>query len=247
VTRSALYVGEVVHARADRWARRTFRYPIYTACLDLDELPTLRLWLLGRGRPFSIRGRDYLDRRDDLAAAARALLAARGLPHPARVELITQLRVAGYLFNPVSWFLGYDAAGALESVIAEVSNTYGGRHAYVLGPADRVGDAFEHPKTFFVSPFLHGEARYRHAFHDARPEASRLDARIDVVRPDGDVVLHARVSGERVPLDDRALARALVRYPAMTLQVIGRIHWQALKQHWARVPYRRPGPDHHAI
>ena len=54
-------------------------------------------------------------------------------------------------------------------------------------------------------------------------------------------------TGDRVPLDDRALARVLVRYPAMTLQVIGLIHWEALKQHWRRVPYRRPGPDHHAL
>ena len=240
---SALYEGEVVHARADRWARRTFRHAVYVACLDLDELPSLRLRLLGRGRPFSIRGRDYLDGRPDLAAAARATLAARGLPRPDRVELITQLRTLGYLFNPVSWFLGYDRRGALETVIAEVSNTYGGRHAYVLGPRDLVDGAFEHPKTFFVSPFLHGAARYRHQFREVGP---RLDARIDVVRPDGDVVLHTRVSGARVPLDDRALARVLVRYPAMTLQVIGLIHWEAMKNHWRRMPYRRPGPDHAA-
>lgn len=249
MTRSSLYLGETVHARADRWAKRTFRHPLYIACLDLDELPglRLRLRLLGRGRPFSIRARDYLDGGPDLAATARATLAGHGLPRPDRVELVTQLRVAGYLFNPVSWFLGYDAAGALETVIAEVSNTYGGRHAYVLGPGDRVDGAFEHAKTFFVSPFLHGPLRYRHTFRDARPAAPRLDARIDVVRPDGAVALHARLTGDRVPLDDRALARVLVRYPAMTLQVIGLIHWEALKQHWRRVPYRRPGPDHHAL
>ncbi len=246
MTRSGLYLGETVHARADRWARRTFRHPLYVACVDLDELPSLRLRLLGPRRPFSIRARDYLaaSGHTDLASGARATLARHGLPRPARLELVTQLRVAGYLFNPVSWFLGYDAAGALETVLAEVSNTYGGRHVYALGPRDRIGDAWVHDKTFFVSPFVHGPARYEHTFRGARPEAPRLDARIDVVRPDGDVVLHARLTGDRVPLDDRALARVLVRYPAMTLQVIGLIHWEALKQHWRRVPYRRPGPDH---
>ena len=44
-----------------------------------------------------------------------------------------------------------------------------------------------------------------------------------------------------------ALLRAAVRYPFMTAQVIGLIHYEALKLHLRRVPYRRPGADHRPI
>lgn len=255
--RSGLYAGRLVHVRRDAWATRRFAYPLYTACFDLDELPTLarRLRLLSHGgrNLFAIRDVDYhvstYAPHAGLAAAARALLAERGLPTPARVELITQPRVAGYVFNPVSFFVGYDADGAPQTLIAEVNNTYGGHHLYVLGPDDRVagrpGEArWRAPRAFFVSPFLHGDVAYEFVLRGARPGAPALDAAIDVTDPAGDLVFHARLTGDRAPLDDRALARAAIRYPLMTVSIIGLIHWQALKLHWHRVPYRRPDDTH---
>lgn len=253
---SALYHGDLVHVRRDGWAARRFRHGLDVACLDLDELPELsdRLRLFSYNRPnlFSLRDGDYrvAAAGDGLADGARTVLAARGLPVPQRIELITGLRVAGYVFNPVSFFLGYDAAGVLETVIAEVNNTYGGNRCYVLGPPHRLpGDdsdraGFVHERDFFVSPFLHGEARYDFWFAGASPGAARLDVRMDTLRPDGDRVFLARLTGERGRLDDAALLRAAIRRPWLPVQVIGLIHWQAMKLHWARVPYRRPGPEH---
>jgi DUF1365 family protein len=252
---SALYHGELVHVRRDGWAARRFRHGLTVACLDLDELPALsrrlRLFSYNRRNLFGLRDRDYrVAGGDGLAAGARALLAARGLPVPHRIELVTQLRTAGYVFNPVSFFLGYDAGGALETVIAEVNNTYGGNRCYVLGPphrlrgatADRAG--FVHERDFFVSPFLHGEARYDFWFTGAAPGAPRLDVRMDTLRPDGERIFLARLTGTRAPLDDAALLREVIRGRALPVRVIGLIYWQAMKLHWARVPYRRPGPEH---
>src|SRR5204862_1952722 len=94
-----------------------------------------------------------------------------------------------YVFNPVSFFLGYDAAGAIESVVAEVNNTYGGRFRYVLGPRDRLPGprvAFRHVRELFVSPFLHGEARYELWF-DAPLDGSELA-----------ITMHVDCGGERV-------------------------------------------------
>jgi len=251
---SGLYVGDLVHVRRDGWAARRFRHGLDVACLDLDELPALsaRLRCFSYNRPnlFSLHDRDYqVAGGAGLAAGARALLAARGLPVPARLELLTQLRTLGQVFNPVSFFLGYDAAGALETVIAEVNNTYGGRRAYLLGPPHRLGgepgrDGFTHPRDFFVSPFLHGEARYDFWFAGAAPGAARLDVRMDTLLPDGERVFLARLRGDRVPLDDRALLAAAIRRPLLPVRVIGLIYWQAMKLHWARVPYRRPAVDH---
>jgi DUF1365 family protein len=231
--RSALYVGHVVHARNDAHARRAFRYPVYTACLALDELPELarRLRLFSYNRPnlFSIYDRDYTTPLASLETS----------------RVVTQLRVAHYVFNPVSFFLRYDAGGALASAVAEVNNNYGGRHAYALGPeAQTAPGRYRVEKRFFVSPFLHGPATYDFHF-DAPLDGDELCIGMRVRRPDdGATFFVARIEGRRVPLTDRALAWAALRYPLMTLQVIGLIYWEALRMHLAGVPFRRPGSDH---
>ncbi|MCA3525386.1 MAG: DUF1365 family protein, partial [Rhodobacter sp.] len=64
-------------------------------------------------------------------AWVREVLAAHDLPGADRILLLAQPRVLGHVFNPVSFWLCHDAAGALRVVIAEVSNTYGDRHSYL--------------------------------------------------------------------------------------------------------------------
>lgn len=250
MTRSALFTGTLLHTRNDNHARRTFRYPVYMAGLDLAELPALdrelRLFSHGRRNLFSLYDRDYETGSIDLAG----LRAAHGLPVPATTRLVTNLRVLGYVFNPVSFFLDYDAAGALTSVIAEVNNTYGGRRRYVLGPAQRLADVhgrvgFRHVRELFVSPFLHGDAEYELWF-DAPLDGERLSIAMHVDRGNRRVFI-ARLDGQRRPLSDRTLAVAAVRYPLMTLQVIGLIHLQALRLRWLGVPYHRPAADHRPI
>lgn len=268
MTRSALYRGTLMHARRDEHARRTFRYPVYVAALELDELPaldrSLRLFSLGRRNLFSLDDRDYATTTDaatdaGLRAGHTRLLAEHGLPAPATARLVTNLKVLGYVFNPVSFFLGYDATGALTSVVAEVNNTYGGRYRYVLGPAqriasgpgpgraDRVGRVgFLHRRELFVSPFLHGPRDYEFWF-DAPLDGDSLAITMHVDTPAGDRVFVARLTGDRRPLTDRTLAAAALRYPLMTAQVIGLIHYEAVKLRLRGVPYHRPGPDHRPI
>jgi DUF1365 family protein len=249
---SALYRGHVVHARADRHARRTFRYPVYVAAFDLADLPRLadQLRLFSRNRPnlFALHDRDYRDAGAvGIAAAHRALLDGNAIALPDHVRLITNPRVAGYVFNPVSFFLGY-AGERLSSVVAEVNNTYGGNLRYVLGDDQRVPaapgrDRFRHVREFFVSPFLHGACTYD--FDLAAPlDGGSIDIRIDVADDRGETIFVARLHGDRIAFTDRALAVAFVRYPLMTAQVIGLIHWQALKLRWLGAPYRRPASHH---
>ena len=235
---NALYRGELMHARKDAHAQRVFRYPVYLAALDLAALPRLRLFSHNRANVFALHDRDYDSGRAELYAA-------NDLPSPARTMLITNLRTFGYAFNPVSFFLGYDAAGALETVIAEVNNTYGGRRRYVLGPAQRLPAApgrvgFRHVRELFVSPFLHGDYSYDFWFD----VGDSLAIDMHVHDRAGHRVFTARVTGDRQPFTDRALAAVALRYPLMSVQVIALIHYEALKLRLAGVPYHRPGPDH---
>lgn len=259
MTSSALYRGEVVHARTDELARRAFRYGVYMAALNLDELDQLdrglRLFSRDCRNLFEFRDADYAqstsaaratparDLRDELAA----LRAANEIAAPATSRFVTNLRAFGYLFNPVSFCIDYDARGEIQSVIAEVNNTYGGSLRYVLGPAQRVAaGVFRHHRELFVSPFLHGDATYDFEF--AAPlDARELTIAMRVVR-DGSQIFYARFTGIRDVIDDHSLARAALRYPFMTARVITLIHWQAMKLRFvAGVPYRRPGADHRPL
>ena len=234
---SGLYRGELMHARADHLARRVFRYPVYMAAIELGELPaldrTLRLFSRNRRNLFALYDADYT-----------TPLVGR------TTTLVTNLRVAGYAFNPVSFFLQRDASGAIVSVIAEVNNTYGGRHCYALGEAERLPDrrgrvGFRATRELFVSPFLHGPASYEFWFA-AAPGAASLAIEMYVDQPAGRTFT-ARFTGARAALTDRALASAAVRYPLMTAQVIGLIHYEAIKLRLLGVPYRRPGADHRPL
>jgi DUF1365 family protein len=251
VIRSALYRGHLTHTRRDRFARRTFRYPVYVAAIDPTELPALHTRL----HLFAHNSRGVFALHDDdfegtaglgLAAAHAARVGAGGLHAPEALRVITNLRVAGYVFNPVSFFLGYQG-GELAHAVAEVNNTYGGRHAYVLGPDQRVpgpgAPRYRRARELFVSPFLHGPLSYDFRF-ETPLDGDELTIQMDVHDDGGARVFVAHLTGARVPLTDRALAAAALRYPLMTAQVIGLIHFQALKLHARGVPFRRPGPDH---
>jgi len=255
VRRSALYAGDLVHTRRDHLARRKFRYPVFMASIDLDELPALdrelRLFSHGGRNLYALHDADYEGGAAGLRGTHAAALAAHDVSAPATARLVTNLRVAGYVFNPVSFFLGYDAAGALTSVVAEVNNTYGGRFRYVLGPAQRIasGDhriGFRHDRELFVSPFLHGPRSYEFWF-DAPLDGDALAITMHVDTPAGDRVFVAHLAGTRRALTDRALLAATIRYPLMTAQVIGLIHLEALKLRLLGVPYRGPGPDHRPL
>lgn len=259
--KSALYHGSVFHSRRDRFAKRRFQYSVVTAVLDLDELPELhrrlRLFSHNRKNLYSFYDRDYRDALGGAREAAHALFAQQGIAAPRSIRLVTNLRVMGYVFNPVSYFLGYDEAGALTAVIAEVNNTYGGSKRYVLGPAQRLPlelapaarPGFRHVRDLFVSPFLHGPASYDFHF-DAPLDGERLAIRMNVhagERAEGPRIFIARLEGERHELSDRSLLAAALRYPLMTVQVIALIHYQALKLRLLGAPYRRPGPDHRPL
>lgn len=246
---SAVYEGTVRHRRLVPHAH-AFRYRMAQLYLDLDELDRVFagrwLWSVGRRNLAQFRRDDYLAPAAlPLADAVRARVAEATGQRPAGpIRLLTHLRYAGYAFNPVSFYYCFAADGrTLECILAEITNTpWKERHAYVLpvGGAQRRGRvlAWSFPKTFHVSPFMALARDYDWRFTTPGDD---LLVHMDVLRG-GKREFDASLALRRLPLTGATLARVLWRYPLMTAQVIGAIHWQALRL-WLK---RNPVHDHPA-
>ncbi|HEY1109628.1 MAG TPA: DUF1365 domain-containing protein [Opitutaceae bacterium] len=253
---SSLYDCRIVHARFAPKAHR-FAYRLFLFALDLDELDALhrrlRLFSLGKRNLYSLRERDFLPADEPLhnrteggaaPAPAGASLKARVIAHLAgrgidiaggRVLLVTLPRVLGYTFNPVSFYFCYDRGGEPVAAIAEVTNTFREMKPYTLGPETRREGSFANrvPKHFYVSPFSDVDVRFD---FQLRVPGELLSVQIDDYT-EGKRTLTSTLVGTRRPLTDARLAWFTLKYPLITLKVIGLIHWHALRLWWKSVPW----------
>lgn len=246
---SAVLVGRVSHSRLTP-RPHAFAYNLFMLRLDLAEVPGLdarlrlfgtRWWKAVRFEPTDFMGLARTTAPIDARVAALRTavvdaLIAHGVSTPVgRIDLIAHGRIAGYVFNPVSFFACYRADdGTLAGVVADVRNTFGERHAYVL-PVERAAGpgAWMEKKVFHVSPFftLDGTYQFRMTFAD-----DGVDIHIDL-HTDGRPVFVSHLVLAARPLTDRGLARVLTRFPAMTARVIAAIHWEALRLWRKGLPY----------
>ena len=238
--------GEVRHTRL-RPVRRAFRYPTWFLLLPMRTLRTQPDPVLARNRAgvVSFHDRDHGDGGADALAWFERLLADEGITDAdGEVWLHTYPRVLGYAFKPVSFWYAHRADGSLRAIVAEVNNTFGERHCYLLtGTATAPlgwGRELRAAKVFHVSPFCAIEGGYRFRFMRT---ADRTVARIDHDDATGQPLLQTSVSGQLAPLTRRALHQAWLGSPLLTLGVMARIHWQALHLWRQRLPFfRKPVP-----
>ena len=189
--------------------------------VDVDRVPSL---------PRGLRAVNRFDVVDHWTAGTPSLragldtfLAAQGLAAPARALLLTGARSFGHCFNPLSVWWCFDATGRRTHVVAEVHNTYGGRHAYLLRPDDSGRDTVD--KTFYVSPFFAAEGRYRMRIGEPG-ERLHLSIALEVA---GAVPFTATLHGARHP----AGRWGLLRRPLAQLRVGGLIRFQGIRL-WRR-------------
>lgn len=253
--RSRLYECRVMHHRLAPRNHR-FEYRIFMLALDLDELAVvdrrLRLLSVNAANLFSLREDDYLPiggpvHNPSAQAPAPAgggtlkervvrLLTAHGVGSEiGRVELLTLPRIAGYAFNPVSFFFCYDTDGRPAAAVAEVTNTFREVKPYVISADAWRAGAFRRcmPKHFYVSPFSAVDVAFDFKL---RPPEARLAIGIDDVAG-GVRTVATTLTGSARPLDDATLAAFALKYPWLTLRVITAIHWQAAILWLKRVPW----------
>jgi len=188
----AIYRTRITHLRRAP-VHHYFEHRGYSWYVDVDNLPDLPRWL----RPFArFEARDHFSAtdgpNDTLRQRIDAFLGDRGIDlRGGRITALLQARVLGYVFNPISLYWCHDAKGTLRHIIAEVHNTYGGRHAYLLPPDT------DHPaivmKQLYVSPFNAVDGHY--LVTAPRPDEN-LDVRISLHR-DNEPAFVATMRGTR--------------------------------------------------
>lgn len=240
--------GQVRHARL-RPRPHAFAYPTFFLMLPMRSLGRVQGALaVNRAGAISFHDADHGDGRSPAQGGALAwldeLLRAEGIADATgEAWLHCYPRVWGYTFKPVSFWYCHRADGSLRAIVVEVNNTFGERHCYLLD-APRYGVEQQARKVFHVSPFCEVSGGYRFRFLRTGPgaqDAGRTVVRIDYDDASGPLI-HTSVSGTLQPADARSLRRALWGYPAMTLAVIARIHWHALRLWLKRVRFHRKPP-----
>ncbi len=249
---AALYPSRISHRRLFPKAYR-FVYRVFYLLVDVDHIDDtarrLRLFSHNRFNLLSIYDRDHGHGEDGgLRRWAESLLRERGIElEGGRIRLLSLPRVFGYAFNPISMWYCEHADGSLRAVIAEVRNTFGETHSYLLASdsaAMPYQQVHEKEKNFHVSPLMDMEGRYRFTFND--PSArSRV-----VIREyrRGELLLVATLAGERRELNDRSILKQVLAMPLMALKVVAGIYWEALKI-WLRGTkfHSKPEPPSHDV
>ena len=226
-----LFLGHVMHKRL-RPVEHAFVYPVFYFDFSLAEMTALNgpLFAVDRKNLLSFQQKDHGPRDGSpLLPWIQQLLRERGLPDDGEIRLQCFPRVLGYVFNPVSFWFCHDRQGQLIALLAEVNNTFGGHHNYLLHHADgsplQDGEVLLADKAFHVSPFFSVEGDYRFRFHLS---GKRPTVHIDYGDREGDLLLTS-ISGRPREWSSKNLISVFARMPFLTLGVMARIHWQALK------------------
>ncbi|MEW1807524.1 DUF1365 domain-containing protein [Pseudarthrobacter sp. NPDC080039] len=222
---ASIYRTSISHVRRTP-LKNAFIYRSYSWFVDIDDLPRLP----GLLRPLAVfRAADHLGDPDaSIRANVERYLRTQGVdPDGGPIHMLTSARVFGYVFNPLTLFWCYGTNGELRCVVAEVHNTYGERHCYLLR-TDPSGRATV-PKAFYVSPFNDVDGQYRMKLP---APGERLAVSI-VLEREGHRPFVATMDGRRKPATIRNILAAAVTVPAAPLLVSALIRLQGIKL-WAR-------------
>lgn len=247
----AILSTKVMHKRL-RPRVNQFTYDVYYVAIPERSFATLDNGVMRRNRfgVMSYYDRDHGLRNNEAASEwARSLLRQCKLDEAIEtLILITMPRTMGFVFNPVSFWVGMAAEGTIRAVIAEVNNTFGETHSYVLahssGDAITADDWLVADKHFHVSPFLKVEGQYRFRF--ALRES--LGIWIDYMGPDNEATLLTSMICKPQPFTRKNIVKYALALPMVSLKALILIHWQAMKLMAKKIKYLRkpeaPATEH---
>lgn len=242
----AIFRCQLTHSRL-QGVPHSFRYMIYLWLVDVDDLPRL---------PWPLTPLTRFDPRDHLGIPGRPLranldsyLAANGIAlDGGRILMLAQPRSLGYAFDPVAFFYCYRADESPACVIAEVRNTFGERHCYLIR-VDKTADT-EVSKALYVSPFFPVDGHYRMRFTLGPRDLTAAITlyRSSTAKGPAEPALAGVLTGHRVRAPASLGASTVRPWQVLSAyRTIVLIHWQARRLRWrgltpARRRYHEPQP-----
>jgi DUF1365 family protein len=242
--------GHVFHGR-QKIQKNSFRYPNFFIYFPVSQVQELKQALKKHFRFFlSFEERNYLDgQSQNLDQSVRQFLIEQCGYSPETIWLQTMPRIFSYVFNPVSFWWCYRGS-VLEGVLAEVNNTFGERHFYWVyqDGKDISGTWIRRSKEFHVSPFFQVDGYYDFKFAPPSEENLFLSVKLNYFSPDGRLSLATMQEGKLSGFEQVTRWQLLKKYSWMTIFVVYRIHYQALKLWLKKVPfYTKPKPPIHKV
>jgi DUF1365 family protein len=238
---SRLYEGHITHERK-RPVRNGFRYSVWMLYVDLDELAELDRTVRGFGHNrrawSSFHDGDHGPRDGSpLQPWIEGLLGKAEIDlEGGSVRLLSFARGPIGKFYPVTFWYCFHQDGTLRAVLAEVQNTFGGHHNYLLhrgGEPMGFKEDLHTTKVFHVSPFISMDARYRFRFTEPADKIA-VTLYDDV---EGSLLLIAAVSLSARPFDTATMAELNHRYFSVPLKAWLLIHFQAIRLALKRVRF----------
>lgn len=250
---SAIYQGRLRHRRFFP-KQHDFSYSATLFYIDLDELPGLfdgvAGWSVDRNNLGCFRRADFLgDATEPLKESVRGevtqLLSqhAPSLTCPdGAVRMLTNLRILGFCFNPVTFYYLFHRDAELPAMIlAQVNNTpWNERYTYLIQCDEKTGKAntvFD--KRFHVSPFNPIDMDYH--WVSSVPGENLLVhmenyTKIQDSQPVSPCHMDATLTLKREPWTRSRLQKILWAQPWLAIKVPLAIYWQALRLFVKGVP-----------
>jgi len=245
VMNSCIYKATVMHNRLAPKPHR-FHYNVFMFYIDLDEIEQLtkKLFLFSHNRfnYFSFKDKEHLQLSNEANISTKEQIVnyikQNGVTESiSKIMLLTNLNVLGYNFNPVSFYFCFDKLDQPLCSVAEVSNTFREMKPYFLGQDRFEGSAFklQTTKYFYVSPFIDHDADFD--FNLSIP-GEKLNIRIDDFKDEKRFFI-STLTGTKKPLSNANLVWYALRFPLITLRIIGLIHWNALRLWLKKVHFHK--------
>ncbi len=245
--KSGFFISYIKHERFFP-KRYEFENRYFWSKFDLDELDELDkktpIFSRNRFNLVTFRDHDHINLgHSTLKENIQAFLNEQGVNERiTKIDLVTNPRIVGYVFNSVSFY--FIETETNPYVVVEIGNTFKEQKPYLLKPEHKTGDqwVFTTQKHFYISPFTSLENTM--TFKIKRNEKNFV-VNIDDFNNKNELEVRASFTGRFVPWSTKTLLKFFFIYPLTTVRLISSIHYHAFKLWMMKVPYFKKDDNQH--
>lgn len=265
INNTCLYSGRVQHVRLKGGSIHKLDYPLFLACIDVDELPVTKniFWpLFSVNRPwssfasfdfqhhlkdFEYQMLDYPKRINSFKEKLNQFINVKSkgkLTIDGSIQILTNLSYIGYCFNPISlYYLNNKDNKQLDAIIAEVSNTpWIEMNSYLLSkqvPEVKITQENDFIRAVWKKEFHVSpfmEMDYFYSFNFKKLGEKAIVKSSMLKESTNETWFTANFELDRMEFTPLNLLYVLTFYPLQTRLIQFYIHIEALKLFWKGVP-----------